>query len=169
MLSIRTILHPTDLSSSSDYAFRLACSLARGYGARPLVVHVAKQPVITPVGGVVPPEPEQYQEELTGKLHQLQVEAPHVPVETRLLPSGDPARAIPQVGQEAAADLIVMGTHGRQRLRRLLTGSVAEAVLRAASCPVLMMRSPFSPAQAAVQAIAERTEKPLEVDTTTGG
>jgi universal stress protein A len=54
--------------------------------------------------------------------------------------SGDVATDICDVGRELEADLIVVGTHGRQGVVRLLLGSVAEGVVRAASCPVLVVR-----------------------------
>lgn len=52
---------------------------------------------------------------------------------------GDPAREIVDRAREIQADLVVMGTHGRTGLKRLLLGSVAEKVLRLAPCPVLML------------------------------
>jgi nucleotide-binding universal stress UspA family protein len=62
-------------------------------------------------------------------------------VERRLL-AGDPAEAIIRLAQTEDVDMIVMGTHGRRGLTRLLMGSVAEAVVRAAPCPVLTVKQP---------------------------
>jgi nucleotide-binding universal stress UspA family protein len=62
------------------------------------------------------------------------------PVETRLT-DGDPAGEILVVAKKLGCSLIVMGTHGRSGLGRLLMGSVAEAVVRGASCPVLAVKS----------------------------
>ena len=56
---------------------------------------------------------------------------------------GDPATQIVRVAQETRCDLIVLGTHGRTGLGRLLMGSVAEQVLRKAPCPVLTVKTPF--------------------------
>jgi nucleotide-binding universal stress UspA family protein len=53
MLPIQTILHPTDFSGHSYYAFRLACSLARDYGARLIVLHVAEPPLAVACEGVL--------------------------------------------------------------------------------------------------------------------
>jgi nucleotide-binding universal stress UspA family protein len=64
-----------------------------------------------------------------------------VPVERRLL-AGDPADAIIRLAESENIDLIVMGTHGRRGLSRLLMGSGAEAVVRAAPCPVLTVKQP---------------------------
>jgi nucleotide-binding universal stress UspA family protein len=60
----------------------------------------------------------------------------------RSLQWGDPEQVILQTAQNQKADMIVMGTHGRTGLRRLLMGSVAEHVLRRATCPVLTIRQP---------------------------
>jgi nucleotide-binding universal stress UspA family protein len=146
MLAIKTILHPTDFSERSDFAFRLACALARDYGARLHVLHVGSGPVIVPVEGIVPPEPERYQDELTAKLHTMRGEAPNIPVEHQLLFIGDPAAEILRVAQAIKSDLIVMGTHGRTGLGRLLMGSVAEQVVWKAACPVLTVKTPQHPA-----------------------
>lgn len=54
--------------------------------------------------------------------------------------AGTPAKAILSYAQEHTVDLIVMATHGRTGLAHLLMGTVAEAVLRAAPCPILMIR-----------------------------
>jgi len=149
MLAIKMILHPTDFSERSDFAFGLACALARDYGARLHVLHVGSGPVMVPVEGIVPPEPERYQDELTAKLHEMRAEAPDIPVEHQLLFVGDPAAEILRVAQAINSDLIVMGTHGRTGLGRLLMGSVAEQVVRKAACPVLTVKVPQCPPSSA--------------------
>jgi nucleotide-binding universal stress UspA family protein len=158
MLSIKTILHPTDFSDNSRAAFQLACALARDYGARLLVAHVARRPVITPLEGPVPPQPETYQEELTALLKGLQAAAPEVRMEPRLMLSEDPAGEILRLAAEVGCDLIVLGTHGRTGLGRVLLGSVAEQVLRRAPCPVLTVKMPpMQPAVGTGQAPAAET------------
>jgi nucleotide-binding universal stress UspA family protein len=54
---------------------------------------------------------------------------------------GEPSATIVQVARETSADLIVMGTHGRTGLARVLMGSVAEDVLRTAPCPVMTVKA----------------------------
>ena len=144
MLPIRTIVHPTDFSERSRYALNLACALARDHGSRLVVVHVAAFPVAVYGEAVLIPEPEDYQEPLKRQLEQLPV-PDSLPVERRF-EEGDPATEILRVAQETSADLIVMGTHGRTGLERLLMGSVAEEVLRKATCPVLTIKRPPGPA-----------------------
>jgi nucleotide-binding universal stress UspA family protein len=64
---------------------------------------------------------------------------PGITFEHRLV-MGDPATEIVRVAEEEKAELIVLGTHGRTGLSRILMGSVAEAVVRHAPCPVLIYR-----------------------------
>jgi nucleotide-binding universal stress UspA family protein len=143
MLPVRTVLHPTDFSDYSSHAFRLACSLARDYGARLLVLHVAPPPVIVYSEGLaIPPEPAKYKDQLWQQLRQVQAGDPKVRVEHRLV-EGDAVAEILRTAGETKCDLIVMGTHGRTGLGRLLMGSVAEQVVRKAPCPVVTVKTPF--------------------------
>lgn len=147
MTSVRTILHPTDFSPQSDCAFPLAWSLARDLQAGLLVLHVIEQPLIAHAGVMMaPPPPPVSEAERQALLDKLRGIAPPpgspVPVE-RLLEQGDPAAAILQIARERQCDLIVLGTHGRTGLPRLLMGSVAEKVLREATCPVLVVKPPL--------------------------
>jgi nucleotide-binding universal stress UspA family protein len=141
MLPIRTVLHPTDFSPRSEYAFHLACALARDYGARLILAH-AKMPPVVVYGdmGAAPGEPEGYDAVLREKLDRIEPFDPKIPVE-RYFVQGDPAGEIVRLAKEHQCDLIVMGTHGRTGLSRLLMGSVAEQVLRKAHCPVLTVKS----------------------------
>jgi len=139
MLSIHTILHPTDFSEQSQFAFRLACALARDYGARLVVLHVVPIPLPLYYGeGMVLPDPDELVAAAREELQRLDV-----PGECVRLERGAAAAEILRVGQEIHTDLIVMGTHGRSGLGRLLMGSVAEQVVRRAPCPVLTVKTPF--------------------------
>jgi nucleotide-binding universal stress UspA family protein len=141
MFEIRTILHPTDFSDRSEGAFHLACSLARHHGARLIVLHVIPPPICH--GEVVArQQPDGYREQMWDWLSRLQPPDPGVDIDHRLT-DGDPAAEILRVAQDDCCDLIVMGTHGRTGLGRLLMGSVAEQVVRKASCPVLTVKAPL--------------------------
>jgi len=143
MLPIKTILHPTDFSEHSGYAFQVACAFARDYGGRLVVVHVMSLPMYaSPELGPVLPEPALLEDELRERLLALRPTDPAVAVDHCLL-KGDAAAEIIRLAQEDKSDLIVMGIHGRTGLGRLLMGSVSEAVLRHASCPVLTLKMPF--------------------------
>lgn len=163
MLAIRTILHPTDFSESAAFAFRLACALAQAHRARLHVLHVGKRPVITPLEGAVATEPAGYQEELTTKLHDVRPEDPNISVEHQLLFIGDPAAEILRVAQTIKPDLIVMGTHGRTGLGRLLMGSVAEQVVRRAPCPVVTVRTPLPETCSAQEPSTQAAGNPVVV------
>ncbi len=140
---MRTILHPTDFSERSSYALQLAITLAKSDGAKLIVLHVEAPKVIyDEMGGVECPLDEREQEAALAKLQSLST--PGVSV-THRLQVGDAAATILDVATETGCDLIVMGTHGRTGLSRLLLGSVAEEVVRKAPCPVLTAKVPFPP------------------------
>jgi nucleotide-binding universal stress UspA family protein len=146
MLALQTILHPTDFSEHSEYAFRLACSLARDHGARVLVLHAVTTlgPELVSYGEAVSQlQPEAYQQKLWDDLRRVRSPDPAVPVDYRLA-EGDPATEIVRAATDTRCDLIVLGTHGRTGLARLLMGSVAEQVVRKAPCPVLTVKAPHA-------------------------
>ena len=156
MLAIKTILHATDFSERSDFALRLACALARHYGARLVILHVAEPPTAVAAEGVLMLPPTIDLEPLRERLQQLRPEDPKILVEHRLV-QGGAAEEILQAAQECKCDLIVMGTHGRTGLGRLLMGSVAEQVVRKAACPVVTVKTPYllaSPSEAPATAAA---------------
>jgi len=142
MPSFKAILHPTDFSPSASEALRIAGSLARTHGARLLLLHVAERPVAS-VGGmpVPPPLPPIDWPKLKRELEAVAAGMQDIAVETHLL-EGGPAVAIVDFARQAGADLIVIGSHGRTGLARLVLGSVAEQVVRQATCPVLTVKSP---------------------------
>jgi nucleotide-binding universal stress UspA family protein len=150
MLPIHTILHPTDFSDRSWYAFQLACALARDYHARVILLHVIHPPIVAYGEGVIPPDPESLVREADERLSELLARCDGVAVEKHV-EEGDAREMILSYADECRADLIVMGTHGRTGVRRMLMGSVAEQVERRAACPVLMVSGPF-PAAAAPEA-----------------
>jgi nucleotide-binding universal stress UspA family protein len=147
MKRIRTILHPTDFSPGSDAAFRYACDLALDYDAKLIVVY-AQGPVI-PMGAdgiVISPDPDELRAVAEAQLSGIRPANPAVRIE-RLYRDGPAPGVILDVAAESKADLIVMGTHGRTGIGRLVLGSVAEEVLRKAPCPVLTVKA-TAPAKA---------------------
>jgi universal stress protein A len=144
MFPIQAILHPTDFSESAANAFQFACMLARDYASRLILLHVAQRP-LTVLGGTeaLPPFPDKdRQEELQEQLRRIESPYASVRIERRLL-NGDAAREILRIAADTPCELIVMGTHGRTGLSRLLMGSVAEQVSRKAPCPVLTAKTPL--------------------------
>jgi nucleotide-binding universal stress UspA family protein len=135
------ILFPTDFSPSGQEALRWATVLARDTGASLTIIHVEEPPMAYGGGEMYFPAEEGNSEELRQALVKVVPTDPKVRFEHKLL-SGDPATAIVEAAAEEKADLIVIGTHGRTGLTRLLMGSVAEAVVRRATCPVLTVKHP---------------------------
>jgi len=160
MLAIKTILHPTDFSERAEFAFRLAGSLARDYGARLIVLHVAELPMAVSGVGVLMIPPPIDEKPLRDKLEEFRAHNPKVPVEHRMV-EGDPASEILRVAGETRCDVIIMGTHGRTGLGRLLMGSVAEQVVRRAACPVLTVKDPHEIAWATGEPLAEAAGKAM--------
>ena len=143
MLEIRTILHPTDFSDCSRLAFQLAATLAREHGARLIVLHVKQTlgPRVAYGKALAQLQPEEYQEWLRKILARFDVSNNRVQVEHRLS-EGNAANEILGVARETMCDIIVMGTHGRTGLDRLVLGSVSDVVLRQAPCPVVTVKVP---------------------------
>jgi nucleotide-binding universal stress UspA family protein len=144
MFPIHMILHPTDFSERSANALQLACALGCDYGARIVILHVVAPPAIIYGDWIVPPDPHESSSQATEQIEHLEI--PAASRAERRVEEGDPALTILQVAGEINADLIVMGTHGRTGIGRLLMGSVAEEVVRRAVCPVLTVTNPFAPA-----------------------
>jgi nucleotide-binding universal stress UspA family protein len=138
-VKLETIVVATDFSEASKAALELGTSLAGDGHARLLIVHV-EAPEITYVGeeldGMVQPRDTTVGRQL---LQSVLPGNPAVPYEHHLL-TGTTADEIVQFAHQHDADLIVLGTHGRSGAMRLLLGSVAESVVRHASCPVLTVK-----------------------------
>jgi nucleotide-binding universal stress UspA family protein len=140
-MNARKILVPIDFSSGSDAALELAASLARDSKAKLLITHVQVPPLATGGGEFIYTAPEPPTQELQARLAKVSPKDPSIPVEHRLL-HGDPSDCIVKLAEDEKVDFIVMGTHGRRGLTRILMGSVAELVVRWAKCPVVTVKSP---------------------------
>ena len=141
MLKFKSILHPTDFSDSARAAFDLACSLARDHGAELVVLHTRPVQTVATEGGVVV-NVDQPLSPLLEELREAHPAPEGVEVVHKVL-EGDDAGRILGEAESGQVDLIVMGTHGRTGLSRVLLGSVAEEVSRSATCPVLTVKSPI--------------------------
>jgi nucleotide-binding universal stress UspA family protein len=146
-MNIRSILLPTDFSECGNYALSYAASLARTFGASILCVHVI-EPVVPTVGysGISEPLPmadiaDQLEDSAERELPKFAEceECSGLAVE-ELIVHGEAASEIVRVAKERSVDLIVVSSHGRTGLGRILFGSTAEAVVRHAPCPVLVVK-----------------------------
>ncbi len=122
-------------------ALAMATSLARDTGALLLIVHAEEPPTAYGGGELYYGMPEPAADDLRKMLHKIEPTDPAVRYEHRLI-TGDPAHAIVRLAKDEEVDMIVMGTHGRSGLSRMLMGSVAEAIVRRAECPVLTYKQP---------------------------
>ncbi len=139
------IVFATDYSEASQHALQYATWLAKSAGSHLYIVHVSEHEQF-PVGELFDEEPEPD----TNELKRLKAVVPaqqDVRYEHRLLygePGSaevtKPAEVIVKFANQENADTIVLGTHGRSGFGHVLMGSVAEAVLREAPCPVVTVR-----------------------------
>ena len=137
MISVRTILYPTDFSDRSQVAFDVACALAQANGAKLVVLHVNDSALALSTDEA---EVRKLEQNLNERLHALRPADAAIAVDHRLV-EGNPPLVILSEAEEQSADLIVMGTHGHTGLVRALMGSVAEEVVRRANCPVVTVKT----------------------------
>jgi len=139
----KTILCPTDYTGLSEAAFRLAVELAHDHQARLIILHAVETlgPENVSYGEAVSnPQPAAYRQRLWEELHR-QVKVSDTTIElVYVLSEEDPVSAIVDAAAHYQCDLIVMGSHGRQGLRRWLEGSVTDHVIRRSHCPVLVVK-----------------------------
>lgn len=140
MLRVRTILHPIDFADTPSTAFDVSCALARDYGAELVLTHIDEPAFIYSGDGMPQPIPSWLEEAALERLKTIRPADPRVVVR-HVAATGNPVAEILRVAAEAKADLIVMGTHGRSGLSRMVMGSVAEGVLRESACPVVTVRN----------------------------
>ncbi|MFO0798783.1 MAG: universal stress protein [Gemmataceae bacterium] len=132
MIQVRRILYPTDFSSYSNLAYFHAVGLAETYRASLTVVYV-----VAPGSA----EAAKGREYWLGQLEQVRPADNRIAVHHVLL-EGDPAGEIARYAADAGIDVIVIGTHGRTGVDRLVMGSVAERVMRETPCSVLVVKLP---------------------------
>jgi nucleotide-binding universal stress UspA family protein len=150
--TITRILAPVDFSAQSDLALRYATTLADCFGATVEVLHVVEDPFVSGAWSAeafVPNIPELLADLVaTARAKLDQLKAPidkELSFKTTVLTTvltGQPAVSIVEYARTENFDLIVMGTHGRTGLSHAFMGSVAERVVRKASCPVMTVRVP---------------------------
>ena len=128
-MQAQKILFPTDFSRTDQEALKFATTLARDTGATLLIAHVEEPPRAYGAGELYYGIPDPNTESLRKMLHEVQPADPAVPCEHHLVSGDPPPGAIVRLAEEEGVDLIVMGTHGRTGLPRLLMGSVAEVVV----------------------------------------
>jgi nucleotide-binding universal stress UspA family protein len=149
-MEIHHILSPTDFSEHAKQAVTAAFELAQTFGAKLTVLHVVEPPsyLIDSHASAHhgPLLLKAIEEQARRELDSLLSQSPGAQVEiARRVMVGVPYQRITETAATEQVDLIVMATHGRTGLRHLVLGSVAERVVRLASCPVLTIRPPGEP------------------------
>jgi nucleotide-binding universal stress UspA family protein len=139
-ISLQDILAATDFSTQSYQAFEAARSLAELFGARLHVLYVVRETFEWAMA--------------QNNLNRFAKNAGSVDI-TKAIAIGDPASELLKYADREKIDLIVMGTHGRHGLARVLMGSVAEAVVRDAPCQVLTIGPNVR--------VTEKTDAPAKV------
>ena len=138
-LSLRNILFPTDFSAASNAALPFAESLARLYGSTILIAHsIAPEPHQQVVLDRLPAQDDLPWRDARRKLEDVTKDPSLYDIRTKVvLDRGDLGDVIPAMIDEYDVDLVVLGTHGRRGVSKLILGSGAEKIYRSASCPVL--------------------------------
>jgi len=133
---IKRILAPTDLSDLSANGVRYACGLAKDTGAEIIIFNVD---VLDESNRVDKREMEQHKKELADFIAVKIGDAGAGLSMRQLVDAGQPFGTIVDCAEKEDVDLIVMSSHGRSGLSRMLIGSVTDKLLRAAPCPVLVV------------------------------
>lgn len=143
MKAFKNIVVATDFSDISDRALATGADLANQLGANLHIIHIVQiHPVNMPESGNLNVEELDALEEKSASDNMekaLKGLSDDLSVSTSLV-KGDPATQVNEMVKEKDADLIVMGTHGRTGLSRLIMGSVAESVLKNSTVPVLCIK-----------------------------
>lgn len=146
MITLKRILVATDFSEPAEVAVRYGRDIARSYRASLDVMHVIEDPpaFYAPEFGLALMEMAEniegaVQRDLDAAITDADREA--LTVQTVVVRATSVATAITDYAKTNAIDLVVVGTHGRGAVSRLLMGSVAERVLRMAPCPVLTVHA----------------------------
>ena len=145
MFKPHSILHPTDYSDHSAYAFKVALSLAEQHGATLYVAHVVESlgPELVSFGEVTAErQPAGHVRHLWDQLRQVQAPSGSAVAIRHILAEGDPPAEVAEIARKYNCDLIVISTHGRTGLERLLMGSIAEKIVRLAPCAILTVKRP---------------------------
>jgi nucleotide-binding universal stress UspA family protein len=138
----QTVVLATDLSPTSEAATTAALDLARTLGARLLAVSVIDPGSLRMPGGRFRLRVDQVRGEREHVAQSLVARGRSIGVAVDFLVwEGDPGESIIEAAAAEAADLIVVGSHGRGTVGRFLIGSVSDHVVRHAPCPVLVVRS----------------------------
>lgn len=151
MIALKHVLVPTDFSETSEAALAYGKAFAEAFGATLHVIHIIEEPYGQPwaveaYGFSLAALQDEWIKEAETRMAKILTDAERTSLQavTRTV-LGHPVMEILRYAKEQAADLIVMGTHGRGPLGHMVMGSVAERVVRKAPCPVLTVHAQERP------------------------
>jgi len=136
-LTLKNILYATDLSAAAERALPYALEIARRYGATVYATHVIQPDVYPLVPPTAWPQMAEQEEVFRKESRKGLEEQLHAVPHEIIFEQGKVWHTLSEIIEEKCIDLLVFSTHGRTGLDRVLFGSVAEEILRKASCPVL--------------------------------
>ena len=141
-MASKTYLVPVDFSKGSELALKHAVKLAREKRSKLILVHVLSTMTLYPPEETLFPYHDIIRKDAENQFKKLVRRAGLKPREFRalILMAEDTARAIARQAKKSRASMIIMASHGRTGLQRLLLGSIAEKTLRYADCPVLIVK-----------------------------
>jgi universal stress protein A len=141
-----TILHPTDFDACSLEAFRVSRALAHQLGTKVVAFHVVSPPAVVMDDGRVIMDPKvPTPVDIWAEYRGAQADSPVVPIEYSVVVGkhNEATRMLVElIGENANGVLLIIGTHGRTGLSRLIWGNRAEEVIRTAPCAVLVVKEP---------------------------
>jgi nucleotide-binding universal stress UspA family protein len=146
MTLLNSVLVASDFGDTSEVALTYGCNLARAFGAKLHVLHVANSLTPTGVAQFYPAGLDDLQNDVEEsaykRLERLVAGSDAARLGAKLVvrTSAAVANAIADYAKEAEVDIIVVGTHGRGPVAHLFVGSVAARLVRMAPCPVLVVR-----------------------------
>jgi nucleotide-binding universal stress UspA family protein len=159
--AFKKILVPTDFSPAAAEAFRAALSLAKTVGGEVVAVHVTRETaVVVENGQLNPGRAAGKLPNLWEKFRTIMSDDPNVLVAHEVVVAGRVSAAkIVGMLEKFGCDLIVIGSHGHGRLRRLLRGSLTDEVVRNAHCPVLVVKTPATRSTASAKSVRATSGK----------
>jgi nucleotide-binding universal stress UspA family protein len=159
MIALNRILVATDFGPAAQAALTYGRALAKNFGATLTVMHVAENFFLRATVA----DPHALKAAVARRLEERLTAEDRSALHARAVldTSDQPADAITTYAKQAEIDLIVMGTHGRNGISHLLVGSVAERVVRTASCPVLTVKHPEHEFVLPDAAVPQQEARPL--------
>ncbi|MDR0900092.1 MAG: universal stress protein [Methanobrevibacter sp.] len=129
----KNIMVPSDGSEASDKASKIAIEIAKKFNSKITAIHVIDEKTMFPYEKL-----EDEGNEILGKIAKMAIDE-GIEVSEQLI-TGDPLRDMKTIAKKANADSIVISTHGRNKLEKLIVGSVADRVIKTFDIPVILIK-----------------------------